>query len=496
MSLESLLLLAVALPVLGAALVALLGRWPNLREAASFAAAAGLIAVVLQMLPAALEGARPSVALFEILPGLAIAFALEPLGLVFALVASVLWLVTTLYSLGYMRANKESHQTRFYACFALALGAAMGIAFAANMLTLFIFYEVLTLATYPLVTHAGTEEARHAGRLYLGVLLTTSIGFQLLAILWTWSITGDLTFQAGGVFAQRASDGVLGVLLVLYVFGIGKAAIMPFHRWLPAAMVAPVPVSALLHAVAVVKAGVFTILKVVVYLFGVDTMAGLAGSIWLGYVAAATILIASLIALRENDLKRRLAYSTIGQLSYIVLGAGLANGSSLMGGALHIAMHGFGKITLFFCAGAIATALGKKYVSELAGIGRRMPVTMTAFAVGSFALIGLPPTGGLWSKWYLARGAIEAHNYLLLAVLIASALLSAAYFLPIVGKAFFAAPDPTEDGAGAVREAPLPCLIALGLSCAGCLALFFYPDVLYRLLEPFAALATTRPTTP
>jgi multicomponent Na+:H+ antiporter subunit D len=418
----------------------------------------------------------------DLLPGLGLAFEVEPLGMLFGLVASFLWLVTSIYSIGYMRANKEKNQTRFYACFALALACTMGVAFAGNMFTLFIFYEALTISTYPLVTHSGSEEARRSGRIYLGLLLFTSIGFQLFAILWTWVLTGTLDFREGGILANEASDAVLGILLVLYIFGIGKAAIMPFHRWLPAAMVAPTPVSALLHAVAVVKAGVFTILKVVVYLFGVDTMAGLAGSIWLGYVAAATIFIASLIALRENDLKRRLAYSTIGQLSYIVLGAGLANGSSLLGGALHIAMHGFGKITLFFCAGAIATALGKKYVSELTGIGRRMPFTMAAFAIGSFTIIGVPPTGGLWSKWYLARGAIEAHNYLLLAVLIASSLLAAAYLLPIVARAFFADLTPAADRSG-VCEAPWPCLAGLVLSAGGCIALFFFPGFLIDLLK-------------
>lgn len=483
MSAAGLLPLAVGLPALGAVLVAALGRFPNLREAVTLAIAAGLLAVVLLLLPHALAGERPVVTITDILPGLSLGFALEPLGMVFALVASALWLVTSVYSIGYMRANRETNQTRFYACFAIALAATMGVAFAANMFTLFIFYEALTLATYPLVTHAGSDEARRAGRLYLGVLLSTSIGFQLFAILWTWTITGDLTFRDGGVFEGRASQGVLGALLVLYIFGIGKAALMPFHRWLPAAMVAPAPVSALLHAVAVVKAGVFTVLKVVVYLFGTETLAGMAGGRWLVYVAAATVILASLMALRQDDLKLRLAYSTVSQLAYIVMGAGLANGYGILGGALHIATHGFGKITLFFCAGAIMTAAQKKYVSELAGIGRRMPVTMTAFAIGSFSLIGMPPLGGVWSKWYLALGTIEAGDYLLLAVLLVSAVLNAAYFMPIVARAFF-----TESGATApgLKEAPVPCLIGLSLAAAGCLVLFFYPELITNILSPLA----------
>ncbi|MCP3692916.1 MAG: monovalent cation/H+ antiporter subunit D family protein, partial [Planctomycetaceae bacterium] len=310
--------------------------------------------------------------------------------------------------IGYMRGHHEKHQTRFYVCFALAIFAAMGAAMAENMFTLFIFYEVLTLSTYPLVTHHGTEKARRGGRTYLSILLFTSVSMLLLAMAWTWNLAGTLDFTAGGILsAENLRPGKelttlgLGALLALYVFGTGKAAVMPFHRWLPAAMVAPTPVSALLHAVAVVKVGVFTVMKVVVYIFGTDLLTSTGVSTWLMYVAGMTILLGSLVALTKDNLKARLAYSTISQLSYIVLGAMLANSYGVVGGSMHIAMHACGKITLFFCAGAIYVAAHKTEISDMRGIGRVMPVTLFAFLLGSISVIGLPPFGGSWSKWYL-----------------------------------------------------------------------------------------------
>jgi len=354
----------------------------------------------------------------------------------------------------------------------------MGVAFAGNLLTLFVFYEMLTLSTYPLVTHAGTDAARRAGRIYLGLLLGTSVAFFLLALIWTWWLAGTLTFTPGGILAGRASGAVLSTLLVLYVFGIGKAALMPFHRWLPAAMVAPTPVSALLHAVAVVKAGVFAVLKVIVYVFGIDLVATLASAQWLLYAAGATILIASLVAMTKDNLKARLAYSTISQLSYIVLGALLASSAGIIGGAMHIATHAFGKITLFFCAGAIMVAAHKTEISQMAGLGRRMPITMGAFLIAAFSIIGVPPGGGTWSKWFLALGTLEAGQLALLGVLVVSSLLNIAYLLPVPMRGFFAK---AQEPAGGIREAPAACLIAMTVTCAGSLALFLYPDPLYRL---------------
>ena len=480
--------LGVAVPLVGAVLVALTGSRPNLRETVTLITATALFALVASLLPEVAAGGRPAVTLFEMMPGLSIALAAEPLGALFAIVASGLWIVTSLYSIGYMRGHGERNQTRFYVCFAVALACTMGVAFAGNMLTLFLFYEGLTLSTYPLVTHAGTPEAMRAGRTYLGLLLGTSIAFQLFAILWTWSAAGTLDFTPGGILAGQVEGPVVGILLVLYVFGIGKAALMPFHRWLPAAMVAPTPVSALLHAVAVVKAGVFTVLKVTIYIFGLDLLGSVGVSQMLAYVAAATVIIASLVALRMDNLKLRLAYSTVSQLSYIVLGAMLVNSWSVLGGGMHIAMHAFGKITLFFCAGAIMLATHKTEVSQMRGIGRTMPVTTFAFLIGSLSLIGLPPTGGMWSKWYLAMAAASAEQLFFVAVFMISSLLNIAYLMPVVVRGFFFAPEtadgPTAGRVNTIREAPLLCVAALSLTAAGCVVLFFNANRIQAFLLP------------
>ena len=486
---EQAVLAALAVPLLGAALIALAGRAPNLRESVTLITAVTLLGCVLTLLPAVMAGGRPAVALFELLPGLEIALRVEPLGMLFALIASSLWIVNSLYSIGYMRGNQEERQTRFYICFALSLAATMGIAFSANLFTLFLFYEVLTLVTYPLVTHHGTEKARQGGRVYLGLLLGTSTVFLLPALIFIWYLAGTTDFTPGGVLQGRLGHNELAALLALTVYGIGKAALMPFHRWLPAAMVAPTPVSALLHAVAVVKAGVFSVVKVIVYIFGVDTLAaaGLGGAAdWLVAVAGFTILAASVVALNADNLKRRLAYSTVSQLAYVIMAAALLAPLSLIGAVLHIAAHAFGKITLFFAAGAIYTAAHKTEVSQLDGIGRRMPWTMGAFAIGALSMIGLPPAAGFVSKWYMLSGAMAAQHWVAVAVIVGSTLLNAGYFLPIVYRAFFVAPahDAHDHPHG---EAPLPMVIALTVTAAATVLLFFLPEVPLALARQMLA---------
>ena len=473
---EQAILASLALPLTGAVLIPLARRLPNLREAITLFTAALLLAVVLTLLPLVMAGARPSLVLFSLLPGLDIAFQVEPLGMLFALIASGLWIVNSLYSIGYMRGNKEAHQTRFFVYFALSIAATMGIAFSGNLFSLFIFYEVLTLSTYPLVTHAGTEKARNGGRVYLGLLLSTSTVFLLPALVFIWYIAGTTDFTVGGLLADKLKPGELAVLLGLCVFGIGKAALMPFHRWLPAAMVAPTPVSALLHAVAVVKAGVFSVVKVMVYVFGVDTLATAGASNWLVAVAGFTIIAASVVALTADNLKRRLAYSTISQLSYVTMAAALLAPLSLVGAVLHIAAHAVGKITLFFAAGAIYTAAHKTEVSQLDGIGRRMPWTMAAFAIAALSMIGLPPAAGFISKWYMLSGAMASQHWLAVTVIVLSTLLNAGYFLPIVYRAFFVAP-PADPHGHPHGEAPLPMVIALTATAAATVLLFFFPDV-------------------
>ena len=473
-----LLALILLLPLVTAAGVVYWGREPDRRETVTVASGAVLFVLVAALALTVDWADAPRLVLAEPIDGLALALSPEPLGLMFALLASFLWPVTSVYAIGYMRAHHEESQTRFYAAFAVSISAAMGVALAANMLTLFVFYEVLTVSTYPLVTHAGTDSARRAGRVYLGLLMGTSIVFLLLAMVWTWWLTGTLEFTPGGVFGEESAF-VLDLLLVLYVIGTAKAALMPFHRWLPAAMVAPTPVSALLHAVAVVKAGVFTILKVVVYLFGIDTVAELAAADWLAALAALTILLGSLVAMTKDNLKARLAYSTISQLSYIILGAMLGVAAGVVGGGMHVVMHAFGKITLFFCAGAILVAAHKTRVSELDGLGRTMPLTMLAFLVGALSIVGLPPFGGTWSKWWLVQGTLDTGLWMLTAVLLISSLLNVAYLVSIPMRGFFLAPPTPADG---LREAPLPSLIAIAITTAGCVVLFLWAEPLYRLV--------------
>ena len=509
MGVQEYILLSMILPLLGAVMIGMSGPRPNQRETVTIVTAIATFVCVLQVLQPVLDGQIPAVTVAEIVPGLPLAFAVEPLGMMFALIASFLWIVTSFYAIGYMRGHNEPNQTRFYMCFAIAIASALGVAFSANMFTLFIAYEVLTLSTYPLVTHSQTEEAKRAGRTYLGILMSTSIGLLLVAVIWTWWAAGTLDFTKGGILKGKLDDGLVIVMLFLYMYGIGKAALMPIHRWLPAAMVAPTPVSALLHAVAVVKAGVFTILKVIIYIFGAEYLRETGASVWLMYVAGATILLASLVALTKDNLKARLAYSTVSQLSYIVLAGALSTSMSLVGGAMHIAMHAFGKITLFFCAGAIMVASHKTEISQMRGLGWRMPFTFGAFLIGALSVIGLPPLGGSWSKWYIALGAADADQLIFIAVLMISSLLNIAYLFPVFARGFFG-PRAEEEaqmadahhhgdghhgtdehgagdhgaGGGRIQEAPLFCVVPLWVTALGCFALFLFADRLYAMLAP------------
>lgn len=461
----------VLLPFIGALLIGLAGRSAALRNALCWASALAFLLAVLGLFGAFQSGQVADQVVWELMPGLRIAFSVEPLGMLFLLLSSGLWLLATPYAIGYMQHGGYTHLNRFFACYAIALGSAAGIALADNLLTMFLFYEILSVSTYPLVAHTGTAKARSGARTYLGLLLLTSICFWLPAMIWVYAATGTLDFAAGGILEGQASPLAAGLMLILFMFGTGKAALMPFHRWLPAAMVAPTPVSALLHAVAVVKAGVFVVLKLAIYTFGLDFLAEMALSDIVLYTAAFTMLTASLIAMNQDNLKARLAYSTVSQLSYIVVGAMLANAIAATGAGMHMLMHGYGKITLFFCAGAIYLASKKTLVSELDGLGRRMPVTMTAFFLGALCVIGIPPLGGLWSKWNLVSGAFEGGYGVILIAFLISTLLNIAYLLPPVLRAFL---KPLPDGQPAtLKEAPLMCVIPLSLTALGAVALFF-----------------------
>ncbi|MEM7669840.1 MAG: monovalent cation/H+ antiporter subunit D family protein [Pseudomonadota bacterium] len=474
---------ALGLPILGSIGIALTGRVANLRETITMlSAAATFVVVVLTLLPKVLAGERPATDPIEIIAGIELAFAIEPLGMLFGTVASSLWIVNSIYSIGYMRGNKEPRQTPFYVCFAVAIAAALGIAFAGNLFTLFLYYEVLTISTYPLVTHKANEDARRSGRVYLVLLMVTSMTLLLPAIIWTLVAAGTVTFAQGGILAGAGlSTAALGFLLALYIFGIGKAAVMPVHFWLPAAMVAPTPVSALLHAVAVVKAGVFTVVKVIVYVFGVDYLAESGAGDWLTYVAGFTIICASIIALCQDNLKKRLAFSTVSQLSYVVLAAAILTPLSLIGAAMHIAAHAVSKITLFFAAGSIYTSAHLTEISQLNGIGRRMPWTMGAFTIGALGMIGLPPTAGFLSKWFMLSGAWQGENWAALGIIILSTCLNTAYFVPIIYRAFWLEPPAEDPEHPAHGEGPPPVVIALTITAALTVILFFIPDISFSL---------------
>jgi len=471
--------LAVAVSLVGAVWIVALRGHPNWREAGSLVAAVSKFFVVIDMLPPVLSGVTYRFTLSSFLPGVPLALRVDPLGILFALVASFLWIVTTIYSIGYMRRLNEHAQTRYYACFAITLSATMGIAFSANLATLYLFYEVLTLITYPLVAHRETPDAIAGARKYLIYLLGTSKVFFLAAIVGTYILAGRLDFQRDGLFPRNADPTALAVVYFLFLLGIGKAAIMPLHGWLPAAMVAPAPVSGLLHAVAVVNTGVFCLLRVIFHVFGVDLMRGLGLGVVTAVIVSITILAASAYALASDNLKERLAYSTVSQLSYILLGGALLTQSGMTGGVIHIANHAFSKITLFFCAGSIYVASHKILISQLSGMGRQLPITMAAFSIGALSMIGVPLMAGFTTKWYLAIGAIEAGSYAILAVIGISTLLNAAYFIPILYKAYFEPPA----GDHPVEEVSYAIVVPLTVTAMASVVFGVYPDLLLGLIR-------------
>ncbi|WP_276271497.1 cation:proton antiporter [Haloarcula litorea] len=435
-------LLAVLVSALAIPVVLSLESRPNVREGVTLTVAAAKFAIVASMVPGVLSGTVYVTSLADLGAGLSISLRADPLGILFALLASLLWIVTSFYSIGYMRGLDEHAQTRYFAAFAASLASAVGVAFGANLLTLFVFYELLTVSTYPLVTHDETDEARAAGRKYLAYTFGGGVAVLGGTVL-VYVLTGTTAFTPGGIADLATADPALvraAFALLTAGFGV-KAALMPVHSWLPDAMVAPTPVSGLLHAVAVVKSGVFGVARVVLDVYGPDLLGELGLALPLAAVAAFTLLAASVIAIRQDNLKRRLAYSTISQLSYIVLGLALLEGPALVGGLLHIPAHAFMKLTLFFCAGAIHVETHTDDISDMAGIGTRMPLTMTAFGVAAAGMAGIPLVAGFVSKWYLVIGALDGGGLVFAAALLVSGVLNIAYFWPIVYQAFFESPE-------------------------------------------------------
>jgi multicomponent Na+:H+ antiporter subunit D len=477
-------LIPIVIVLVTALLISCSGKRPNLREFWSLAGAILTFLSVAAMVPAVFQGNKLFYNLSTIAPGINLNFRVDALSLVFGIISSFLWIFATSYNIGYMRSLDEHAQTRYYTCFAIAILGAQGVSYSGSIFSLYLFYEIITIFTYPLVAHHQDEEGYAGAKKYIVYLMGTSKGLLLPAMVLTYVLTGTLDFSdniVSGIFGKGTDSVWITVTYILFMGGFAKAAMMPLHNWLPSAMVAPTPVSALLHAVAVVKAGVFCISRVMLSVFGTDLLQGLHLGIYTAYFVSFTILVASIIALTKDDLKARLAYSTVSQLSYIVLGVALLDNAGVTGGIIHIANHGFSKITLFFCAGAIYVATHKKKISDMAGIGYAMPFTMGAFAVASLSMIGVPPVAGFVTKWYLLNGALDIQNIPILVMLMASTLLNAGYFAPITIKAFFQGRKGAwkkED----IKEAPVTMVVPLVLAALISVVIGIFPQFFTTLV--------------
>ncbi len=406
---------------------------PVLRTTLNLFAAAAKVALVAVMGLLVMNGHVPEFSL-PLLPGLDLKLRADALSMLFASLSAVLWLVTTVYAVAYL--ERGSDRARFFGFFSLCVTATMGIAMAGNLLTFFIFFELLTLTTWPLVVHNGKPDSFAGGRTYLAHTLGGSV-LLLVGIIWLYALTGNQDFIGGGYLSDLGIDQYdsLRMIFWLLVIGFGvKAALFPFHAWLPRAMVAPAPVSSLLHAVAVVKAGAFGIVRLVEDIYGLELTQSLGLDLPLLLMASFTIVYGSVIALFQSDIKKRLAYSTVSQVSYIALGIAIGGPVATIGGMVHLVHQGLMKITLFFCAGIFANLLGVKSIDQLDGIGRRLPWTSLCFTIAALGMIGLPPVAGFISKWYLGAGAVAVDRDWVILVLLASTLLNAAYFLPPIKR--------------------------------------------------------------
>lgn len=462
-----------------------------LRRSASWQLSAGVFTssvvflLLCGLITPVLRGAVPEVVLSQVLPGVSLALRVDAFGLIFALVASFLWILANLYSFGYLTALSEQGLTRFFSFFSLAIFATLGAAFSANLFTLYVFYELLSLSTWPLVAHHRDEQARNGARRYLIFLLGSSVGLLLPAMIIAYSSGAALDFAQPSVSPDLLEGWKGFAILLMFLFGFAKAALMPFHSWLPNAMVAPTPVSALLHAVAVVKVGVFGIFRLVTGVLGVDLLSitswgDVSASTLIVTLAATTMLLSCVLAFNQQTLKGLLAYSTIGQLAFIILGVGLLSESSLFSGSIHIAFHAFGKITLFFCAGAIYVFTGYKKLSQLDGIACRMPLTMAAFVIGAATVIGLPPTAGFISKWYLVEGCLQAGQTFALVSIALTTLMKIGYFGPLIFRAYYL---PPADRELVERRGSVFCIFPPMVTALMCLALMFEWHPILSLAE-------------
>ncbi|MDP3013827.1 MAG: monovalent cation/H+ antiporter subunit D family protein, partial [Candidatus Subteraquimicrobiales bacterium] len=432
--------LTVAFPFLMTLAIFIWGRVSaKLRNYLSILAAIGTFALSLTMVSGSLKGTIFVYKLMQIVPGIWFYFRVDQLGLVFAVTASLLWVLSVTYSVSYM---EDEHAQRRYFCFLiLCLTWTLGVALSGNLFTFFIFYELFSISTYPLIVHEESPEALAAGKKYM-IYILIGAAFVLFSLVFTYVLAGDLTFNKAGLMSMEMGRDKLMVLFWTFVLGFGvKAAIMPMHGWVPDAHpIAPAPFIAILSGI-MVGMGCFGLMRSVFNIIGASIVKELGTGLILAYIVCFTIIVSSLLALEQDNLKRRLAYSTIGQMGYVILGVALLVPYSVWGGILHVVNHAFMKGLLFLCAGTIIKKLGKKNVSEMRGIGQKLPVTMGVFTIAAFSMIGLPPLAGFTSKWFLCLGSIDApHGIIFVIVLLISSLLGAAYFLPIIYTAFFQKP--------------------------------------------------------
>ena len=459
--------IALLIPFTGSILILAFGKYPNLRDSISVVAA---IISFLAILNISTNGVNSESILFNIAPGIDFGFKADPLGLVFALTSSSLWILVSIYSIGYMRSLNEHAQTRFYFCFGMSMLSAFGIALAKNLITFYVFYELLTIFTYPLVAHEESEAARSAGRRYLAYLIPSGASL-LAATLLTYWLTGTTDFKPGGfIFGDPE---IIRLIFILFLLGSAKSAFIPLHSWLPSAMVAPAPVSALLHAVAVVKAGVFVIIRIVYYVYGIDLMRELDLNIMLGIVAAFTVIMANILAIGESNLKRRLAYSTMNQLSFIILAVSLLHPYGFLASVMHIPFHGYMKITLFLCAGAITAIAGKHDVFQFDGLGKSLRFTFGAFTIGAIGMAGLPPVAGFISKWLV----VLTGNVWAIAVVLIASVLDVVYLFPIVRNGFFKESEENYNEFGGHLNAYM--IIPLIITALLSIVLFIMPGLMH-----------------
>ncbi|MFV9878252.1 MAG: proton-conducting transporter membrane subunit [Anaplasma ovis] len=500
-SVDALLLSAVLLPFASAALILALRNVRRAHEVLTLASSCTLVPILYRIYVLCAGSKGGAVLRYEMTSSLCIALQPEALGIMFALMVSLLWLITNVYTICYMNktdSKNACHHPVFYACFAASIGCTLCVAFSGNIATLFIAYEMLTACTYPLIIHGLSASSIAGGRFYLKTLLCTSMLFFLPAVIMICGLNGAAGLFGTASFISETHPAFLPILLILLCYGVTKAAIVPAHVWLPEAMVAPTPVSALLHAVAVVKSGVFTIIKITVYVLGVRGMgeyyATVSETIYncnvLMYLSAATIIVGSIMAMRQSNLKKLLAYSTVSQLSYITLAVSMYTDGAIRAAVLQMVCHAFAKITLFFSAGAIYAVTGKTSVKEINGIGRAMPLTIAAFCIGALAMIGVPPASTFWGKFSILSEAMGNGHIMVVLTMVASTLLNTLYFVPIIYRAFFI--KPSAKSGSSQKEAPVPMLAAMMATSACTITLFLHPNIVFGVLDRIG-LAVTFP---